>query len=256
MTKYVFLSHDVDWKFSGPSKQHILERKDRFDESVLNNLDSINPYNNFNEIMTIEEKYGCHSTFFFRTKYEDGDFREYENTICELEQSGWEIGLHLDPDSIYNASEITKEYNDLSSITKTKIIGNRVHYLNYDDSLLGKLKEQGIKYDSSLKHSKFDLVDNDFGFYQKDIIQFPVTIMDAYLFAYMKITEKNIISFFERVLKNDNDIFTIVWHDNVLKMKGGRMYANVIEYLDSNDVIFCTGKEICDLVETRINSTK
>jgi len=251
MSKHVFLSHDVDWKFTGPSKKHILERRNRFDKSVLDNLDSINPYNNFNQIMTIEEKYDCHSTFFFRTKYEDGDFKEYENQISELEQAGWEIGLHLDHDSIYDASKITKEYDDLSSITKNKIVGNRVHYLNNDDSLLPKLKELGIKYDSSLKYSKSDLVDADFGFYKKDIIQFPVTIMDAYLFSYMGITEKNILSFFERVLKKDNDIFTLVWHDNVLRMKGGRMYADIIEYLHSNDVIFSTGKEIYDLVETR-----
>ncbi len=250
MTKYVFLSHDVDWKFRGPSKQHILERKDRFDKSVLENLDVINPYDNFNEIMTIEEKYNCKSTFFFRTKYEDGDFRDYESQIHELEQAGWEIGLHLDPDSIYSAYKISKEYDNLSSITKNKIIGNRVHYLNYDDSLLPKLKELGITYDSSLKYSKSELVDDDFGFYQKDIIQFPVTIMDAYLFAYMGITEANILSFFERVLKKDNDIFTIVWHDNVLRMKGGRFYANIMEYLYSNDVVFCTGKEMCDLVNT------
>ena len=248
MTRYVFLSHDVDWKFSGPSKKHILERRDRFDKSVLDNLDIVNPYNNFNQIMTIEEKYGCHSTFFFRTKYEDGDFREYENQICELEQGGWEIGLHLDPSSIYDISNITKEYDDLSSITKNKILGNRVHYLNYDDSLLPKLKKLGLKYDSSLKFSKSKLVDADFGFYRKDILQFPVTIMDAYLFTYMGITEKNILSFFEQVIKKDT-LFTIVWHDNVLRMKGGRMYADVIKYLHSNDVVFCTGNEICDLIE-------
>jgi len=248
MPKHVFLSHDVDWKFSGPSKKHILERKDRFEKSVLDNLDSINPYNNFNQIMTIEEKYDCHSTFFFRTKYEDGDFREYENQIHELEQSGWEIGLHLDPDSIFNTSEITKEYENLSSIAKNKIIGNRVHYLNYDDSLLPRLKELGITYDSSLKHSKSELVNSDFGFYRKEILQFPVTIMDAYLFSYMGITEENILSFFERVLKQDNDMFTIVWHDNVLRMKGGRMYADIIEFLYTNNVIFSTGKEMCKLV--------
>lgn len=253
MTKQVFLSHDVDWKFEGPSKQHILDRKDRFDKSVLDNLDTINPYDNFNEIMTIEEKYDSRSTFFFRTKYEDGDFRDYENQIHELEQGNWEIGLHLDPDSIYSMSEIKKEYDDLSSITKNKIIGNRVHYLNYNDLLLSKLKNLGIKYDSSLKHSKRDLVNEDFGFYKKEIIQFPVTIMDAYLFAYMGITEENLISFFERVLNTDNKIFTIVWHDNVLKMKGGRMYEVVVKYLHSKDVIFCTGKEMCDLIEPRRN---
>ena len=250
MTKYIFLSHDVDWRFSGPPKEHILQRKDRFDKSVLNNLDTLNPYNNFNEIMTIEEKYGCRSSFFFRTKYENGDFKEYEDQIRELEKSGWEIGLHLDPRSINDMSEISKEYDDLSSITKNKIIGNRVHFTNNDDSLLPKLKELGIKYDSSSKYSKSELIDNDFGFYEKDIIQFPVTIMDAYLFAYMGITETNIISFFDSLLQRDNELITMIWHDNVLKMKGGRMYSKVMEFLHSKDIIFCTGKETYDLAKS------
>ena len=179
MTKYVFLSHDVDWSLKGPSKQHILDRRDRFDPSILENLDSVNPYDNFNELMTLEEKHGCHSTFFFRTKYENGDFQEYKNQINELEQSGWEIGLHLDPSSIHSMDEIKKEYADLSSITTKKIVGNRVHYLAYDDFLLSKLKKLGFQYDSSLKHSKNTLVDSDFGFYSKEIIQFPITVMDA-----------------------------------------------------------------------------
>ena len=249
LERYVFLSHDVDWKFSGPSKQHILARKDRFEQSLLDNLDSINPYNNFNKIMTIEEKYDCHSTFFFRTKYEDGDFREYKSQINELEQSGWEIGLHLDPNSIHDMSKIKKEYDDLSSITKNTIIGNRVHYLTYHDTLLSKLQQLGIQYDSSLKYSKSELTENDFGFYRKEIIQFPVTIMDAYLFSYMGINEENILTFFEQVLQANNKIFTIVWHDNVLRMKGGRMYSHIIDFLHSKNVTFCTGKEICNILQ-------
>ena len=95
MERFVFLSHDVDWRRSGPPRQHILDRRDRFDESVLENLDSANPYDNFDEIMSIEERHGCRSTFFFRTRYEGGDFREYRDQIRELEDSGWEIGLQI-----------------------------------------------------------------------------------------------------------------------------------------------------------------
>lgn len=250
MQKYVFISHDVDWRFSGPSKQHILDRKDRFDQHTLDNLDTLNPYNNFETIMDIEEKHDFRSTFFFRTKYEDGDFREYRDQIHKLEQGGWEIGLHLDPDSIYSSSDIKQEYDDLSSITKNRIIGNRVHYLNYNDSLLSKLKDVGIEYDSSLKHSKNKLVDDDFGFYKKEIIQFPITIADVFLFACMGINEKNMISFIESALARDNNVLSIIWHDNVLRMKGGRMYAEIIKYLHSKDIIFCTGKQMCDLVNT------
>ena len=33
--QYVFLSHDVDWSFDGPTKDHVLKRKDRFDVKLL-----------------------------------------------------------------------------------------------------------------------------------------------------------------------------------------------------------------------------
>ncbi len=247
--KFVFLSHDVDWRHSGPPKQHILDRRDRFDESVLENLDSVNPYNNFDEIMSIEEKYDCRSTFFFRTKYEGGDFREYKDQINELEGSGWEIGLHLDPGSIYDTSNIKREYDGLSGIARSKIIGNRVHYLNYDDALPSRLRELGFQYDSSLKFSKSELVDDDFGFYQNEIIQFPPTVVDAYLFSCMGITEDNILAFFRQLLQRDGKVITIIWHDNVLRMKGGRMYSKIMELLNSGGVEFCTGKQLCSMIQ-------
>ena len=250
MRKHVFLSHDVDWRFGGPPREHILARRDRFDQSVLENLDTINPYDNFNQIMTIEEKYGCRSTFFFRTKYENGDFRDYEDQIRELEQGGWEIGLHLDPDSVGSPSEIAKEYHDLSSIAKNKIVGNRVHFLNYDESMLAVLKGLGITYDATLKHSRSELVDGDFGFYRKEIVQFPVTTADVCMFVHMDTSEEGILPFVGNVLDRTKDIFSLIWHDNTLRMKKGRKFPDVMEYLHSRDVVFCTGKEACGLVNS------
>ena len=69
------------------------------------------------------------------------------------------------------------------------------------------------------------------------------------LFSYMGINEENIISFFKKIMSSENIMFTIIWHDNVLKMKGGRMYGAVLDYLDSNGAIFCTGKQMCDLIQ-------
>ena len=43
--QYVFLSHDVDWSFDGPTKEHILKRKDRFDEKLFNNTPLNKLYN-------------------------------------------------------------------------------------------------------------------------------------------------------------------------------------------------------------------
>jgi len=92
------------------------------------------------------------------------------------------------------------------------------------------------------------------------IIEFPVTLMDAYLFTYMKIKEDKIISEFEKTLETSRNLWdgeglyggviTVIWHDNVLKMKGGRMYEKILEFLTSqDDVKILPGKELVKILE-------
>jgi len=94
--------------------------------------------------------------------------------------------------------------------------------------------------------------------YQKinNIIEFPVTLMDAYLFSHMNISEEKIISTIEKTLNScrrldsDFNIMTILWHDNVLKMKGGRMYPKILEFLASqDDVVMCNGLELANKIK-------
>jgi hypothetical protein len=97
------------------------------------------------------------------------------------------------------------------------------------------------------------------GFSQTDgIIEFPVTLMDAYLFTHMNISEEKIISIVKetlnscRNLNSDFNIMTILWHDNVLKMKGGRIYPKILEFLSSqDDVIICSGIELANKIKCK-----
>ena len=250
--QYVFLSHDVDWSFDGPTKDHVLKRKDRFDVKLFDNTPFNKLYRNFSEYMEIEEKFNVKSTFFFRTQYENGDYMDYSKDIKDLVNGGWEIGLHTDPSSVDDIEKIKKEKNDLEKLSNSKIFGNRVHYLSNDPELPKKLSELGFIYDSSNKKIKNLISSEDMG-YQKinNIIEFPVTLMDAYLFSYMNISEEKIISTVEKTLNlcrqldSDFNIMTILWHDNVLKMRGGRMYPKILEFLASqDDVIMCNGLEL------------
>ena len=255
--QYVFLSHDVDWSYNGPSKNHILERKNRFERKLFETTPINNLYRNFSEFMEIEEKYGVKSTFFFRTKYEDGNYKDYHDDIKKLISGGWEIGLHTDPSSVNDIEKMKNEKENLEKITNTKILGNRVHYLSNDKQLSKKLSELDFLYDSSNRKSKEKITNEEMG-YQKinGIIEFPVTLMDAYLFSYMKISEEKIISVVEKTLNScrqldsDFNVMTILWHDNVLKMKGGRMYPKILEFLSSQeDVIMCNGLELANKIK-------
>jgi len=253
--QHIFLSHDVDWSYNGPTKEHILKRKDRFDEKLFRITPINELYRNFSEIMEIEEKYDVKSTFFFRTQYENGDYKDYQDDIKKLVKEGWEIGLHTDPSSINDINKIKNEKNDLEKLTNSKIYGNRVHYLSNDPKLPKKLSELGFLYDSSNRKTKNTISSEDMG-YQKfeNIIEFPVTLMDAYLFTHMNITEEKIVPLVEKTLnlsrQLDSNIMTILWHDNVLKMKGGRVYPKILEFLASqDDVIMHNGIKLVNEIQ-------
>ena len=253
--QYIFLSHDVDWRKQGPKPEHIIERKERFDPQLFEKTPLDKMYYNFPEFVEIEEKFGTKSTFFFRTMYENGNIYDYEDEINLLNKKGWEIGLHLDPLSVSNLEKIRKEKKILEDLSNKKILGNRVHFLKTNDQLQSKLKELDFVYDSSIKKTK-DHYKDDLGYFVKnEIIEFPITIMDAYLFTYMKIKEEKIISIVKETLEyarknNENNIISILWHDNVLKMKGGRIYPKILEFLSTQeDVVMCNGIELADKIK-------
>ena len=239
--QYIFLSHDVDWRRQGPPLEHILSRKDRFEPELFEKTKPEDLYRNIPEYMEIEEKFNIRSTFFFRTFYENGDVFDYEDDIKQLQKSNWEIGLHTDPSSVDYLDKIRLEKEKLESITGKQIVGNRVHFLHYNQELPNKLEKLGFNYDSSLIHSKDRIDEKDMGYSRNfGIIEFPVTLMDTYLFTYMKIKEEKIISEFEKTLDlgrsiSENNVISVIWHDNVLKMKGGRMYKQILEFLTSQD---------------------
>lgn len=250
--QYVFLSHDVDWRRQGPPIEHVIKRKERFDENAFKDVTKKNLYYNMPQYMDLEEKYGVRSTFFFRTVYDNGDYMDYEDDIIALIKGGWEVGLHLSHTSVDDFNKIKEEKDKLEKLTHTKITGNRVHYLGFNKQLPQKLSQLGFVYDSSITRSKYQIHKDDLGYHKYDkLIEFPVTIMDAYLFTYMKITEDQVIPTFRRTVNLETPtnqkfkIITIIWHDNVLNMIGGRMYEKILEYLTSqDDVRICRGIDL------------
>lgn len=132
---FIFLSHDVDWSFNGPGRNHILARKDRCEEDTLRKLERENPYNNIHDYIAIEEDLGLRSTFFFRTNYENGRLIEYEDDIQALLNGGREVGLHCNPFSVDNFDSMRQEKKGLESITKKTVKANRSHHLAFSERL-------------------------------------------------------------------------------------------------------------------------
>jgi hypothetical protein len=90
------------------------------------------------------------------------------------------------------------------------------------------------------------------------IIELPLTIMDTYLFTYLGVTEKTILNIFKEAISyamstnnsEDIKIITLLWHDNVLKMIGGRKYKDILEFLASeNNIKIKRGIDIVKIIE-------
>ena len=261
---YILLSHDVDWGKAGPGSSHILARKDRFDENSLRNFPTENLYYNFPGYMEVEEKYHVRSTFFFRTYVKDSahsppsyHVEEYKEEIRSLVNGGWEVGLHLDPSSYDSVEKIRAEKLAVEKLTGSPIQGNRVHYTMNNDLLWENLQKASFKYDSSAKFSRDQIVDSDFGFFRRQkLVIFPITVMDALVFANFAKDEAAVMDTVKlvvercRKLPTDKQIITLLWHDCVLRMKKGRLYAEVLRYLSSQkDIEIKNGIDVFDIIE-------
>ena len=149
-----------------------------------------------------------------------------------------------------------KEKKELEELSNVVIAANRVHYLKFNKDLPTKLRELGFVYDSSMRTSKHLIGPEEFGYYRfDDLLEFPITVMDAYLFTYMNLTEDDILPTFRRAIQQgrrlnpDFNVITVIWHDNVLRMKGGRMYRQIIEYLTSQtDVKVFRGIDLANYI--------
>ncbi len=261
---FVLLSHDVDWGKDGAPIPHILARKERFDESVLKNLDKVNPYQNISEILEIEDNFGLKSTFFFRTYVKDSnhppppyDLNEYKSDIRSMLSKGWEVGLHSDFISHDSLERLEKEKKELERVAVIKIFGNRVHYTLKQSILFRNLKQLGFKYDSSVKHQRERISQKDFGYFlEEELIIFPITIMDSLIFTYNVKTEADVLKIIrhaidtcEKMSRKDK-IVTLIWHDCSLKMKYGRKYSEVLEYLVSrNNISVKRGMDLVNMIE-------
>ena len=253
----IFLTHDVDWDKKGAPIEHIMQRKDRFSEKVLNKASYENPYYNIPEIIDIEKRIGVKSTFFFRTFVGESvnpppsyDPKEYEEDIRYLVENGWEVALHSDPTSIDSLKKLRQEKNELESITGVPITGNRVHYLKTKPYLYKMLSELGFSYDSTLKKFRNVISKHDFGFIRNEVIVFPISFADFTLPSMLN-DEKDVTEILKEALKifkglaQEPKIMTILWHNCSLKMKFGSKYEEVLKYLASfNDVKFLTGREL------------
>lgn len=270
------LTHDIDrvHKSWWHCAYYFLKTQDTYHIKSLFTRKREMPYWNFETIMSIEQKYGVYSTFFFLDeskktnifnpstyKLTFGNYKINDPKIVEiikkLDSGGWEIGVHGSYDSYLSKDLLIKEKATLEKILGKHVLGVRQHYLNLNIPRTWAIqKEVGFKYDASFGYR--DKVNFREG---KDIpfkpigdgfLEIPLTIMDGPLFESSKNIEdawqkcQELIDYSEKT----GALLTVLWHNNRFNEKEypGQtwLYEKIILECQKRGAWVATGKEICD----------
>ena len=240
---YQYLSHFIKYLLKGNFRDASYHIKSYFGDE---------PYWNFEEIISIEEKYEVRSTFFFMNetlKFNLFDKSNWQLSLGRyslsdpkiiriikfLDMNGWEIGLHGSYNSFDDFELMLKEKKILENILGHKVHGIRQHYLNLNNKTWELQKKCGFKYDSTFGYNrKIGFKDDQylpFHPFDDKFTVIPLVIMDS---CYMS-TKNNWNEYLNLLDKAEdtNGILVINWHQRDFNEKEfpnhKKIYVKMIE---------------------------
>lgn len=249
------ITHDVD-NVRRPMA-HILRRASRFSLSdiVLALLGARSLYNNIDLITDLEAQQGFRSSFYFLSK--NYDLRALADTARRLVESGWEVGLHGDFGTHDSAELMRDAVAKLSSAFGIRPVGLREHYLRFDYGKTWEIAQSsGFLYDSTVGNrdqlgfrlglcTPFHPPDSEWR--QMEMIELPLVLMDTTLWGYLGRSEsegeRDFLSLLGQV-KKVSGLMTLLWHQESVRMKGGRIYPRLLASLAGQDCYAATGERI------------
>jgi hypothetical protein len=266
----IIISHDVDhitvWehrkdliipKFLGRNIIELMSGIISAKESCLRFFSLFkNKWHNIEELIDFDGKKFIPSTFFIAIANGLGlsySIKDAEFWIKKTLQKKFDVGLH--GIGFDNSKNIKNEYNIFKKISKLNDFGIRMHYLRNNDNTVEYLNNAGYIYDSTL----FELRNP---FKVGDIWEFPLHIMDSYLFhknsrwqnqtlEQVKDKTKRKI---EEACKKDIKYFTILFHSSSFNNSFSNWknwYTWVIEYLKNNGFEFINYREAIKELENK-----
>ncbi len=271
----VVLTHDIDSCNSGWIEGSFNELKSKrihnIPKLIFNRFFKNDVWFNFSEILNIEKKYGATSTFYFlpqkgkseKLKNSDYDIQstKLKNVISNIEESGCEIGVHGSFGTHNNSDKLSK---DISRINSNNIIGNRFHFLMFDnDNTVNTLENSNLKYDSTMGFAEhigfrrgicfpfflFDFTNNKCS----SILEIPLIVMDTTFNSkkYMNLSHNesfNKIKSIVTEIEKFNGVFTILWHNNYFseyKYAGWKnVYIKTLDYCNENNGLLTNCRDI------------
>jgi len=231
----VCLTHDVD-NIERPM-EHILKVKDRFSKADLAKAmkGELSLYDNLELIGKREGAEGFRSSFYLlSSNYRLGKVRP---AARRLHSRGWEIGLHGDFGTHDSDMEMKKAVERLTGGVGIRPRGLREHYLRFDFRKSWSVMDgAGFDYDTTVGNNdklgfKLGLATPfhppDAGWRPLNLLELPLSLMDTTLWGYLKKGEEEGLADVMRLMAMVEEVeglFTLLWHQEAVRMKGGRVY--------------------------------
>ena len=201
------LTHDVDRPYKTTFHALYYALRERDPGHLRDLIDRSNPYWQFEEIQALEGDLGVQSAFYFLiergfrerpiaslreaetwvqllTRYEI-DWPELTTVVRELDEAGWEVGLHGSIGTATDRERLRHEKERIESIVGHPLKGGRQHYLDMERPTTWEhYAATGLDYDTSLGSS------TEYGFehgydvhrpFDDEFVVFPLTLMDSAL---------------------------------------------------------------------------
>jgi len=271
----VVLSHDVDRPFQylflpGSSlvrqlSGDILKRRDvqRASERLQTWLRvkagriECDPFNTFDWLMDVSERYGLKSAFYFLaggTHPLDGDYRlehaEIRTLLRKIHRRGHEIGLHPSYLTFLDVQAVVKEARHLREVCEKEDIwqekwGGRMHYLRWRQPLtLHAWETANMAYDSTLNYGEhpgfragtcfeypaFDVEEEK----MLQVRERPLIVMNDASYVTSSAEEPDAQHSIEHLqlliqrCKKVGGIFTLLWHNSDLDPSNRNVYMRLV----------------------------
>ncbi|RLM54043.1 hypothetical protein DVK02_11495 [Halobellus sp. Atlit-31R] len=251
------LTHDVDRPYKTYQALYYAV-KGRDPSHAASLLPGRNPYWTFDRIRAIESDLGVRSAFYFldeQSLFGDRPLRElldptawmlyagrYDLTdpeivdlVQDLDDGGWEVGLHGSYESYADRDRLRREKQTLERVLGREVTGIRQHYLNLDIPDTWAHQEAiGLSYDTSLGSA------SEYGFqygygvrrpFDDSFVAFPLTAMEAAL----PVDSGRAWDVCEALLEEAHEnaaVMTVLWHPRFFcsdTPKYGPLYRRLIE---------------------------
>ncbi|MDA4113595.1 MAG: hypothetical protein OK474_06090 [Thaumarchaeota archaeon] len=251
----VCLTHDVD-NISRP-RSHLWRTRSRFSapELVAGLLGLVSLYDNVKLLAKGEGSRGFHSSFYYlSSNYPLGAVRPESDRI---RASGWDVGLHGDFGTHDSQEKMDEAVTRFSGAMGFRPTGLREHYLRFDFAKSWPIMEAaGFDYDTTVgtndrlgfkigMASPFHPPDGAWS--PMNLLELPLVLMDTTLWGYLKRSEEEGFSDSLRMMKDVEDVeglFTLLWHQEAVRMKGGRIYWRLLDEIARRGCFVGSGAEI------------